>query len=79
MAEWRTQNVGVFPDVVGDDMALKLGLKIKSLCGHENGKNAVHLAYFPHYSQTEFGVMTCGHHTLHDGISLFQCVYTMTD
>ena len=50
MAKWRQSNVGVFPDVVGDDMALQFGLKLKTMCGHINGQNCNTFAFLPNFS-----------------------------
>lgn len=70
-AKWIKTNTGIAPDIKTDDELLEFMLKLKMVHTEKIG-NPVMCYYVPSLNDgKEAAIITCGHHSLHDGFSQF--------
>lgn len=78
-AKWQKTNTGVVYDVKTEDELLEYMLKIKKV-HTEKTDNSYQVYYVPSLNgDKEAAFILCGHHSLHDGFSMFQLYNVSSD
>ena len=68
MDQWRKENTGICWDVRTEKDLIDFMIKLK--VEHQKmGSGSAKMFYVPDLNGTEAGIISVGHHTVHDGIS----------
>lgn len=77
--QWSVSRVQIVPEIRTIQEMIQFGLKYKRVEGKDLENCSVYGFGFPNLEGGLIGMMATGHHTAHDGISLMQSLYSISD